>query len=119
MDLDIYHEWAAAEFAWFRARLLEEDVSALRASYIELGEVRILGFLKSHHATIDDLLHTPKSRRGAKLRKVPAGTERHAVLIAAAYTVRCGFALLTHATDLGFSAGYNPSKAFLLGQAPA
>lgn len=117
MDLDTYHDWAAAEADWFRSRLLEEGVEALRASYAALGEAGVRSLLQSHRSAIDDLLHTPKIRRAAKLRKIPDGTERHAFLIAAAYTVRCGYALLSFATQYGLLAGYGPSRAFLLGQA--
>lgn len=117
MDLDTYDDWAKAELLWFRKRLFEEGIEALQRSCAELGEAAVRDILRSHQGSIDDLLHTPKSKRAAVIRRIPAGRERHAFLIAAVYTVRCGSALLSLATHYGLSADMRPSKSLMLLQA--
>ena len=119
MDLDTYDDWAKAELLWFQRRLLAEGIEALQRSCAELGEAAVRDMLRSHQGSIDDLLHTPKSKRAAAIRRVPAGRERHGFLIVAAYTVRCGSALLSLATHYGLSAGMRPSKSLMLSQASA
>lgn len=117
MDLDTYDDWAAGEWNWFRKRLLEEGAEALRQSCSDLGEAAVRRTLELHRESIADLLHTPKNRRGPAIRRHPAGRERHAFLIASAYTVRCGSALLDLATRYGFSAGTGIPKSMMLLQA--
>ncbi len=117
MDLDTYDAWATGEWNWFRKRLLEEGVEALRQSCADLGEAAVRRTLEQHRESIADLLHTPKHRRGPAIRQHPAGRERHAFLIASAYTVRCGSILLDLATRYGFSAGTRMPKSMMLLQA--
>lgn len=117
MDLDTYCEWAHQELVWFYKRLAREGAAALRASCATLGESGVRAVLARRAGDIQDYIQTPKNKRDAMLRTIPDKTERHAFLIAAAYKVRCGAAWLDQATSKGVSAGYVPSRSFLLSQA--
>lgn len=119
MDLDSYDRWAAVEMDWMRSRLLREGVEALLATCEELGEQGMRELMTRHESGIRDYIGAARNRRESILRQLPSQTERHAFLIGAAYTVRCGALLLALATRYGLSASYRPSKSFLLLQAAA
>lgn len=117
MDLDTYRDWALAEVDWFHKRLIREGPEALQASCEKLGEGAVREVLRARKTEIRDYLQTPKNRRDAILRSVPDEGERHAFLIAAAYTARCAAAWLDMAASRGVSADYRPSRSFLAVQA--
>lgn len=119
MDLDTYDHWGQAEVGWLIGRLRKEGVEALARTFAALGEAGILRFRDDNHADIAEYLTTQRNRRGPIERRFAAGRDRQAFLIAAAYTARCGAALLQYSCTYGFSAGTRASHAFLLQQASA
>ncbi len=117
MDIDQYSDWAIEERIWVLSLLAEEDLKAVSRSCERLGSAGFRAFLDEHAGDIRTLFGVPKSEREPILHSVSDETERHALLIAAAYTARCAEAWLRLASDKGVSAGYAPAKSFLFLQA--
>jgi hypothetical protein len=117
MDLDVYDDWAQQELEWFRNRLLQEDPEALQASCAALGKSRVLAMLDERRNELREYIETERAQRDTILHRLGDETAQHAFLIAAAYKVRCGALWLDLATSKGLSAGYGPSRSYLMNQA--
>lgn len=117
MDLDTYSDWADEELQFIGDLIENEGVMDVLKTCLLLGKEEMVAFAQTHSEGVQRFFQTPRPQRAGLLKGIPDTEERHAFLLAVLYEARCASMLLGALCKSGVSAGANPSKAMMIGQA--